>query len=123
MAMLFGRAPSTSAAKTTPSELSRDVELANGPGDSISDLCWSPVSSHLAVASWDQKVRIYEVNSVGSGEGRAFIDFDGAVLNCHWSKVGCADRRWKSVLTDQCRTDRESLGPGQTKQLEFSISA
>ena len=76
-------------AKTAPAELSKDIELANGPGDSISDITWSPQSNHLAVASWDQKVRIYEVSQIGSGQGRALIDFEGAVLSCDWSKV-CA---------------------------------
>lgn len=68
-------------------QVSTDVQLANGPDDGISGLSWSPVSRHLAVASWDGKVRIYDVTQRRSGEGRALIEFGGPALSCSWSKV------------------------------------
>lgn len=68
-------------------QVSADIQLANGPEDGISGLSWSPVSRHLAVASWEGKVRIYDMTRSRSGEGRALIDFGGPALSCSWSKV------------------------------------
>ncbi|RFU32726.1 hypothetical protein B7463_g3593, partial [Scytalidium lignicola] len=66
----------------------KDIELANMPEDSISALSWSPQANHLAVSSWDSKVYIYDTNAAKSGIRKAFITFDGPVLDCHWSKDG-----------------------------------
>ncbi|KAL2012889.1 hypothetical protein VTN00DRAFT_414 [Thermoascus crustaceus] len=71
-----------------PEGLSKDVTLANGPEDSISDLSWSSAGNYLAVASWDSKVRIYDVSQTASGEGKALMQFDAPVLSCCWSKDG-----------------------------------
>lgn len=89
MSGLFGSAATTSStnAANTLGDLSKDIPLNNPPEDSISDLAFSPVSEHLAVASWDKKVRIYEILSSGQSEGRALFEFEGPVLSCHWSKV------------------------------------
>ncbi|TGO06946.1 hypothetical protein BTUL_0382g00060 [Botrytis tulipae] len=88
MAGLFGSAATTTStsAANTLGDLSKDIPLNNPPEDSISDLAFSPVSEHLAVASWDKKVRIYEILSSGQSEGRALFDFEGPVFSCHWSK-------------------------------------
>jgi len=83
---LFGSAAASQNAANTLGELKNDIQLNNGPEDSISHLAFSPVSSHLAVASWDKKVRIYEVNAQG-GEGKALFEHEGPVLSCDWSKV------------------------------------
>ncbi len=85
MAGLFGSATSTSTANTL-GDLSKDVQLKMPPEDSISDLSFSPQSAHLAVASWDKKVRIYEINASG-GEGKAYFEHEGPVLSCDWSPV------------------------------------
>lgn len=77
----------TTSTASKPGELSNDVQLANGPDDSISGLAWSPVAKHLAVASWDRKVRIYDITQKRSGEGRALFEFEGPVLSCSWSQV------------------------------------
>ncbi|OBT95525.1 Poly(A)+ RNA export protein [Pseudogymnoascus verrucosus] len=69
-------------------QVSTDTQLANGPDDGISGLSWSPLSRHLAVASWEGKVRIYDMTHTRSGEGRALIDFGGPALSCSWSKDG-----------------------------------
>ncbi|KAK2760934.1 Poly(A)+ RNA export protein rae1 [Arachnomyces sp. PD_36] len=88
---LFGSNPSSASASGTAQssngDISKDVPLSNPPEDSISDLAFSPASEHLAVASWDKKVRIYEINDQGQSEGKAMFEHDGPVLNCCWSPV------------------------------------
>jgi len=67
---------------------SADVMLDNPPEDSISHLAFSPVSNHLAVSSWDSKVRIYEVDPItGKNGGKSMFGFDGPVLSTAWSDV------------------------------------
>jgi mRNA export factor len=68
--------------------LHNDTQLAAPPDDSISSLAWSPAANYLAVGSWDNKVRIYDVTSRTTGVGVAAIDFGGPVLSSHWSRVG-----------------------------------
>lgn len=80
-----------------PEGLSKDVTLANGPEDSISDLSWSSAGNYLAVASWDSKVRIYDISQTASGEGKALMQFDAPVLSCCWSKVSFVMRRFCGV--------------------------
>jgi mRNA export factor len=77
----------TSTAATTMGDLSKDVALTSPPEDSISDLAFSPVTDHLAVASWDKKVRIYQINEQGMSEGKALFEHEAPVLNCCWSSV------------------------------------
>ncbi|KAI9835832.1 MAG: RNA export factor gle2 [Sclerophora amabilis] len=86
MSGLFGG----SAATTTPTQgdLSKDIALTAPPDDSISDLSFSPQSDHLAIASWDKKVRIYEINSNGESSGKALFEHEAPVLSVHWSKDG-----------------------------------
>lgn len=86
---LFGAAAtsaSTSATNTT-GDISKDVALNSPPEDGISDLRFSPTSEHLAVSSWDKKVRIYEINDQGQSEGKALFEHEAPVLNCCWSPV------------------------------------
>ena len=90
MSGLFGSAASTatsSNANQTPGELKNDVALQSPPEDGISDLRFSPQADYLAVASWDKKVRIYEIMSSGNSEGRAVIEHEQPVLGCCWSKA------------------------------------
>ena len=86
MAGLFGSSTSSSNA-SAQGELSKDVALTSPPEDSISSLSLSSQSDHLAVGSWDKKVRIYEINSQGGSEGKAIFDHEGPVLSTDWSKV------------------------------------
>ena len=83
---LFGQAAASSSANTT-GDISKDVALTAPPEDGISDLKFSPQSEHLAVASWDKKVRIYEINAQGGSEGKALFEHEQPVLSCCWSKV------------------------------------
>jgi mRNA export factor len=85
---LFGSAASTSSTATnTTGDISKDVTLSQPPDDSVSDLSFSPTADYLAVASWDSKLRIYEVNEQGQSQGKAEIPFDKSVLSCSWSHV------------------------------------
>ena len=88
MAGLFGAA---ATAASTIGDLKQDVELGSPPEDSISDLAFNPnpadQKDFLAVASWDKKVRIYEIMSNGQGQPKALIDHDGPVLSVDFFKV------------------------------------
>lgn len=85
---LFGSVGTTAAGQaSTTGDISKDVALNSPPDDSISDLAFSPVSDHLAVSSWDKKVRIYEINDQGQSEGKALFEHEAPVLNCCWSPV------------------------------------
>ena len=89
MSGLFGSGASSSASagNSTTGDISKDVALNSPPDDGISDISFSPQSEHLAVASWDKKVRIYEINAQGGSEGKALFEHEGPVLSCCWSKV------------------------------------
>jgi len=91
MAGLFGASSTTNQANTL-GDLSKDVALSAPPDDSVSDISFSPQSEHLAVASWDKQVRIYEINSTGGSAGKAFFTHEAPVLSCHWSPVSIARR-------------------------------
>lgn len=86
MSFLSRQTP-TAAPSNSLGDLSKDIPLSAPPDDSISAISWSQASNHLAVASWDAKVRIYEVNGSGSSEGKAIFGGDGPMLSCDWSKV------------------------------------
>lgn len=90
MSGLFGNtsAAASNSASSSLGDLSKDVALNTPPEDSISDLAFSPQSEHLAVSSWDKKVRIYEINGQGGSEGKALFEHEAPVFSVHWSKVG-----------------------------------
>ncbi|KAB5554607.1 WD40-repeat-containing domain protein [Coniochaeta sp. 2T2.1] len=92
MSGLFGSAAS-SATMNAVGDLGKDVTLANGPEDSISDLAFNPnpadAKDFLAVASWDKKVRIYEIQpSTGQGEGKHLYEHDAPVFSVDFFKDG-----------------------------------
>ena len=91
MSGLFGGATvaASNAATATQGSITNDIPINNPPEDSIQDLSWSPQSNHLSVASWDNKVRIYEINGEGQSAGKALIDLGAPALSTCWSKV-CA---------------------------------
>ncbi|KAI9891283.1 MAG: RNA export factor gle2 [Vezdaea aestivalis] len=89
MAGLFGAANTAAAnASNAQGDISKDVPISNPPDDSITDIKFSPQYDHLAVASWDKKVRIYEIGSTGQSEGKALFEHEGPVLSCDFSKDG-----------------------------------
>ncbi|RYP10744.1 hypothetical protein DL765_008012 [Monosporascus sp. GIB2] len=65
---------------------SKDIALPADAEDTISSVSWSPVSNHLAAASWDGKVRIYDVARNESAVGVAMLRADGPVFDCDWAK-------------------------------------
>ena len=65
----------------------KDIEVANLPTDSVSDIAFSPTADLLAVSSWNNEVRIYEVNAQGGTVGKAGYSHEGPVLCVGWSKV------------------------------------
>ncbi|KAK0732719.1 WD40-repeat-containing domain protein [Apiosordaria backusii] len=52
---------------TIQGTLANDIVIPPGPEDSISALRWSPKNNHLAAASWDGKVYIYDATNVAAG--------------------------------------------------------
>ncbi|KAK7967245.1 WD40-repeat-containing domain protein [Apiospora aurea] len=73
---------------TMGSAASADTVLPADAVDTISSVSWSPVANHLAAASWDGKVRIYDVASGPSARAAAMLTMDSPVLSCDWAKDG-----------------------------------
>ena len=105
MTSLWGK-PATTASNAI-GDLTKDIQLASPPEDSISALSWSPVANHLAVSSWDDKVRIYDVTSTLTGNGVAAMDFANPVLACDWSKVCHSFSVLRSLTSLFTRMDRK----------------
>jgi len=76
----------TGATPAAPVE--KDLEVVDPPPDSISCLAFSPVADFLAVGSWDNNVRIYEVGPSGQTQGKAMYAHEAPVLDLCWSKDG-----------------------------------
>ncbi|KAI1423825.1 WD40-repeat-containing domain protein [Xylaria sp. FL1777] len=68
--------------------LANDIALPSDSEDTIQSLSWSPLANHLAAASWDGKVRIYDVASTGSAKGVAALTAEAPVFSCDWAKDG-----------------------------------
>ncbi|KAM0747343.1 Poly(A)+ RNA export protein [Meredithblackwellia eburnea MCA 4105] len=66
----------------------KDVQLEPTQPDSISTLSFSPVADYLAVGSWSNEVRIFEIGQGGAGVGKAAFSHDGPVLATTWTKDG-----------------------------------
>ncbi|KAF7317059.1 Poly(A)+ RNA export protein [Mycena chlorophos] len=75
---------------TTASGLTaqKDVEVSEPPTDSISSLAFSNQADYLAVGSWDNSVRIYEIGPGGKSQGKAMYQHEGPVLSVCWSQDG-----------------------------------
>lgn len=71
----------------------KDILLPADAQDTISSLAWAPrpSSNFLAAASWDGKIRVYDVAADGSRAKRIeerMIGGGAPVLSCDWLKVG-----------------------------------
>lgn len=64
-----------------------DITLPSDGEDTIASLSWSPVRDHLAAASWDGKVRIYDVSSTGHAQRVSTLLAEQPALSCDWAKV------------------------------------
>jgi mRNA export factor len=82
----FSNASSSTAVNTSTAD--KDIEVADPPTDSISTLSFSPQADYLAVGSWDNNVRIYEVGNTGQTQGKAMYVHQGPVLSVCWNKDG-----------------------------------
>ncbi|KAK1769339.1 WD40-repeat-containing domain protein [Phialemonium atrogriseum] len=87
MSSLYKPKPTGTSSSTTGS-IANDVELPVDATDTITSIRWSPVANHLAAASWDGKVRIYDVTNDGKAQGVAMINAEGPAFSCDWSKDG-----------------------------------
>ncbi|KAI2630057.1 Poly(A)+ RNA export protein [Xylaria nigripes] len=87
MAGLFGSTTSSTSSATI-GDLKNDVPIANPPEDTVTDLVFSPVADILAVSSWDKKVRIYQIASNGSSEGKHVYEHEAPVFSTDFSKDG-----------------------------------
>jgi len=83
----FGSATNASAVVPSAPQ-DKDIEIADPPPDSISSLAFSPQADYLAVGSWDNNVRIYEVGANGQTQGKAMASHQGPVLSVCWNKDG-----------------------------------
>ncbi|KAG5654263.1 hypothetical protein H0H81_005506 [Sphagnurus paluster] len=83
----FGSQASTTASTTTAAA-DKDVEMGEPPTDSISSMAFSSQADYLAVGSWDNSVRIYEVMAGGQSQGKAMYQHQGPVLSVCWNKEG-----------------------------------
>lgn len=112
--------PNTQSSSTVAGDVSKDVQLSEPPADSISALSWSNSQDLLAVTSWDNKLRVYQVSEgVGmSGNPRAMIDFESPVLSCHWSPVSHNCFRGYSTrdnFTNKNQNGQHVVGAGTDK--------
>lgn len=83
---LFGSSSAFGAAAAPAAD--KDIEIPQPPEDSISSIEFSPTADYLAVGSWDNNVRIYEVGQNGQAQGKAMHSHQGPVLDVAWSKDG-----------------------------------
>ena len=82
MSFFGGTAPSAAPAAE------KDIEVPEPPSDSISSLAFSSAADYLAVGSWDNNVRLYEVGAGGQTQGKAMYSHQGPVLSVCWNKEG-----------------------------------
>lgn len=91
MSGLFGGPSTAAASSNTVGDLKQDVEVQQPPTDGITDLSFNPNQSSqqdfLTVASWDKKVRLYEVTPQGQAQPRHAYDHEGPVFSVDWFKV------------------------------------
>ncbi len=64
-----------------------DVIFPADATDTISAIRWSPTASYLAAASWDGKVRIYNVANSSAISAVSLLTAQGPVLSCDFNKV------------------------------------
>ncbi|KAG0255372.1 hypothetical protein BGZ95_005780 [Linnemannia exigua] len=66
----------------------QDMEVQHPPTDGISEMQFSPTADLLAAASWDNIVRIYEIQPNGTSVAKALYEHSAPALCCAWSKDG-----------------------------------
>ncbi|KAI0787859.1 Poly(A)+ RNA export protein [Fomes fomentarius] len=86
--MSFFGASTSGTMGSASTAVEKDIEVADPPADSISSMAFSPSADYLAVGSWDNNVRIYEVGASGQTQGKAMYSHQGPVLSVCWNKDG-----------------------------------
>lgn len=86
MSTLFGGGAASSA-NPAQGDTKNDVPLKDPPSDSISDIAFSSAADFLAVSSWDNNVRIYEIDGSGQSQGKAMYKHEGPALSVAWTRV------------------------------------
>ncbi|KAI8888432.1 WD40 repeat-like protein [Backusella circina FSU 941] len=66
----------------------KDFEVTSPPSDTVSNMDFSSQADFLAVSSWDNQVRIYEVHSSGNTIPRASYAHEAPALCVSWNKDG-----------------------------------
>ncbi|KAJ2802428.1 RNA export factor gle2 [Coemansia guatemalensis] len=64
------------------------VEISQPPTDAVSEVAFSPKANFLAASSWDNEVRIWEIQSNGTSLGKASFSHQSPALCCTWSRDG-----------------------------------
>ncbi|OMJ21099.1 Poly(A)+ RNA export protein [Smittium culicis] len=75
----------------------KDIEISEPPTDTVSELAFSPQADYLAASSWDNNVRIWEIQSNGVSTGKAMYSHEGPALSCAWSTVAAHDAAIRCV--------------------------
>ena len=65
----------------------RDIEIVDQPQDSVSSLKWSPKANFLAASSWDNKVRVWQVENNGHNKPVTATTLEAPLLDCCWTGV------------------------------------
>lgn len=113
--MSFLTNTTTTLSAANGQELMGDITINNGPEDTITDLAFSPQLDMLAVALWDKKVRIYDIDpNTGNNQGRALFEHDGPVFSARWLSDGtrvCSGGADKQVkLFDLASQQTQQIG-------------
>ncbi|KAJ1024313.1 hypothetical protein NDA18_004483 [Ustilago nuda] len=83
----IGQINTSAASKTTGDQ---DQEVAPAPSDTVSCLSFSPTADFLAASSWDNNIRIYQINKTSPTPVTPWQQYshEGPVLDLCWSSDG-----------------------------------
>jgi mRNA export factor len=65
-----------------------DIEVLPPPNDTVSALSWNPKANFLMATSWDNTVRIWEIQQNGSATPKMQVNHEAPPLCCTWSGDG-----------------------------------
>ncbi|KAF8640220.1 hypothetical protein AX16_010117 [Volvariella volvacea WC 439] len=88
MSFFSNPATTTTVGPAASSSAEKDIEVPEPPTDSISSLAFASSADYLAVGSWDNSVRLYEIGTGGQSQGKAMYSHQGPVLSVCWNKEG-----------------------------------
>ncbi|KAI1094751.1 WD40 repeat-like protein [Rostrohypoxylon terebratum] len=106
----YRKTSSSSISSNVVGDLSTEVAVPADALDTISSVSWSPASDHLAAASWDGNVRIYNVTTTGVATGVAMLAVNSPIFDCDWAKdgtivaAGGADKRLHLLEANSTQT-------------------